>query len=119
MSARSDRQVRKFSNDEGAAPAVRPNNMGLPFAVIRTVQAGVHCGFVCNVSGQQVTLREARRVWRWRGANTLHELSQGGCDQEYSRISEMVPEIQLLDAIEVIPCSADAAENLQQSRWPA
>lgn len=116
MSASAERQVRKFSRD---TEDVKPQQqVGLKFVVVRTRASGVHCGYLMNVSGQHVALLEARRVWRWRGANTLHELSQDGCDKDYSRISESVPEIVLLDALEVISCSRDAALNLQESRWP-
>lgn len=62
-------------------------------------------------------LADARRVWRWRGANSLHELSLRGAAKEYTRISEPVEQILLLDAIEVIPCTAEAEKNLRQSRW--
>lgn len=88
------------------------------FCVIRTVAAGVHVGTVESVNEQTVVLSDARRVWRWRGANTLHELSQRGASlTEFTRISEPVASITLLDAIEVLPCSADARKNLEVSRW--
>ena len=89
------------------------------FVLVRTVNAGVHCGYLKEVSqvGQSVMLTDARRVWRWSGANTLHELSLRGADMEYTRISEPVEEICILDAIELIPCTESARNNLSQSRW--
>lgn len=89
------------------------------FVVVRTRSAGVHVGYVDTIEGQRVRLLDARRVWRWRGANTLHELSKTGCDDTYSRISEPVQVIDLLDALEVIPCESAAAANLSRSRWPS
>ena len=91
--------------------------MSSPFVIVRTTYAGVHCGTLESQDGQKVALTNARRVWYWKGANTLNELSQKGCDDKASRISEPVPTITLLDAIEVIPCSADAQKNLERSRW--
>lgn len=90
-----------------------------PFVLVRTYAAGVHVGTLAAADGKTVTLTDARRVWRWRGANTLNELSQHGADTVYSRISDPVPSITLLDAIEIIPCSAIAAANLATSRWPS
>lgn len=87
------------------------------FCILRTRSAGVHCGVLVEIAGTVAVLRDARRVWRWRGANSLHELSQQGAAQEWTRISEPVPRIMLLEVIEVIPCTEKASKNLEQSRW--
>lgn len=87
------------------------------FVVIRTYSAGVHVGTLESLEGTRAVLVDARRVWRWRGANTLSELSQKGADTDWTRISEPVPSILLSEAIEVIPCSDAARENLSKSRW--
>jgi hypothetical protein len=88
------------------------------FVVVRTYSAGVHCGTLEKHDGKTVVLKDARRLWRWRGANTLNEVSQQGVDFEWSRLSEPVPEITLTEAIEVIACSDKGQENLSRSRWP-
>lgn len=85
--------------------------------LVRTYSAGVHFGTLISHEGTRVELSNAVRIWRWRGANTLNELSIHGCDQEWSRISEAVESIVLTEAIEVIPCKSKAAENLRVSRW--
>lgn len=87
------------------------------FVIVRTYSAGVHCGMLKSIDGKFVVLSDARRIWRWRGANTLHELSQNGASWEYTRISEPVPSIVLTEAIEVLQCSLEAVLNLQESRW--
>lgn len=88
------------------------------FVIIRSRDAGVHCGTLENIAdGGMVTLSEARRIWRWRGANTLSELSQRGADEDWTRISEPVPKIVIIGTCEVIPCSVVARENLARSRW--
>lgn len=86
--------------------------------VIRTYSAGVHVGEVVEWDGHKtVELKNATRIWRWRGANTLSELSQLGCDAEYSRVSQPVPSVILTEAIEILPCSAFAADSLKTPRW--
>lgn len=85
--------------------------------VIRTYSAGVHVGELVSREGKEVVLANAHRIYRWKGANTLHELSQKGVDLDYTRISESVPSITLTEAIEVIPCSPEAAINLCTPRW--
>ena len=89
------------------------------FVVVRTRNAGVHCGVLAESAGTAVVLTAARRVWRWRGANTLHEMALRGVDDGYSRVSEPVGKILLTEAIEVLPCATEAQRNLSRSRWPA
>ena len=97
---------------------MKPKTKKQPFVVVRTHSAGVHTGYLVSRSDQDVTLREARRIWRWRGANTLHEIALRGASlTEYTRISESVEAITLTEGIEVIPATAEAEDNLRRSRW--
>lgn len=73
--------------------------------IIRTFSAGVHVGeMVGNWEdvNKPIVLKNARRIWKWSGANTLNEISKNGLNRKSSRISEPVDEIQLIP-IEVIP----------------
>jgi hypothetical protein len=89
-----------------------------PFVVVRTYSAGVHVGNLVRREGKEVELTNARRVWRWRGANTLHELALCGASVTgYTRISDPVTSIVLTEVIEVIQCTHVAAANLATSRW--
>jgi hypothetical protein len=94
---------------------VRKSNVVL----IRTYSAGVHVGTpVGKLKGREITLKNAHRIWRWQGANTLHELSQSGSSNtSFTRISEQVPSITLTEVIEIIPCSIDAAKSLTTPVW--
>ena len=85
------------------------------YCIIRTQSAGVHAGIVTVVSvdGRQVTLVSARRIWQWFGAFTLSEVSQTGIDQEKSRVTAAVPEIYLIEVIEIIPASDAAREIIE------
>ena len=84
--------------------------------VVRTYSAGVHIGELVSRKGSEVTLRNACRLWRWRGANTLHEVALRGVADEHTRISERVTGITLTGAIEVIPATVEAAATFG-SRW--
>ena len=93
-------------------------NKAKKYVLVRTFSAGVHFGVLAARKGREVTLTNARRIWRWRGANTLHELSLRGAHlTEHTRISEPVQTITLTEAIEVIPVAETARVNLSQSRW--
>jgi hypothetical protein len=86
------------------------------YVVVRTRAAGVHQGTLLEFAGTCVLLGDARRLWRWSGANTLHEVSLRGVAIP-SRISKRVRIICLTEAIEVIPCTAEARANLDSDRW--
>jgi len=84
--------------------------------LVRTYSAGVHYGRLRSHNGREAELRQARRIWSWRGANTLHELSLRGGDPG-SRISETVKSILLTEVIEIIPCEQAAIENIGRRGW--
>ena len=86
------------------------------FVIVRCRDAGVHCGILKSVHGRQVELTDARRIWRWSGANTLNEVSLRGSSGD-TRIAEPVDDICLLEACEVIPCTKEGEKNLRRSRW--
>jgi len=89
-----------------------------PFVVVRTYSAGVHVGTLVSQRGREVVLGDARRLWRWKGANTLHEIALRGVSlSEFTRISEPVARITLTEAIEIIPATHEAAAILSRSIW--
>jgi hypothetical protein len=85
--------------------------------LIRTYSAGVHVGKLVSRAGKEVVLADARRIWRWYGANTLHELSLTGVDSARSRISQPVSEITLTEAIEVLPLTDAALATIEKTGW--
>lgn len=89
------------------------------FVLVRTNNAGVHVGTLVARRDEEVVLRDGYRIWRWKGANTLHELATHGADMdEYTCISEKSPGLVLvLGVIEVIETTPTAAKNLATPRW--
>lgn len=86
------------------------------YVVVRTCSAGVHVGTLAAHDCKRVTLTDARRIWSWKGANTLHEISLHGVGAG-SRVSEPVSQIVLTEAVEIIPCTTEGAENLRSAKW--
>jgi len=84
--------------------------------IIRTYSAGVHFGVIVERYGKEVQPADARRIWSWKGANTLNEIALHGL-KKGCRISEPVPTITLLEAIEIIPCLPEAVEALEAVGW--
>lgn len=93
-------------------------NMIGQFVIVRCRNAGVHMGTLVDRIGSTVELKDARRLWRWRGANTLNEVAGGGVDiTQHTRISDRIHSIVLTEACEVIPTTALAKEKLDRSIW--
>ncbi len=87
-----------------------------PYVVVRTYSAGVHVGVLESRKGQEVTLSSARRLWSWKGAHTLHEVSLRGVAIG-SRVSDPVKTIDLTQAIEIIPCERAGEKSLREAVW--
>lgn len=77
--------------------------------LVRTQSAGVHFGQLITRNGQEVHLKNARRLWSWTGALSLSEVSTGGVDIKNSKISVPVEEIILPQMIEIMPLKSNLA----------
>jgi hypothetical protein len=86
------------------------------YVVVRTYSAGVHVGELVDRRAREVDLANARRIWSWKGANTLHEVANHGV-KDGSRVSEAVSSITLLESIEIIECSAEGEAALRTATW--
>jgi hypothetical protein len=92
----------------------KQQEIGGEYVIIRTCSAGVHAGYLHKREGKEVTLRNARRIWYWEGAASLSQMALEGVKKpEKCKFSVAVPEILLLEAIEVIPCTDAAMKNIQ------
>jgi len=79
------------------------------YVIVRGDCSGVFAGTLAEQNGREVTLRNARRLWRWAGATDTVQLAMEGVKQPSGCNFTMECEaIKLLDAIEVIPTTAEA-----------
>ena len=87
---------------------------GLDYCIVRTYSAGVFAGyFNRKVKGQEGTVINARRLWYWDGANSLSELAMKGVTKPTNcKFAIIVPEIDLKNIIEVLPCTENARLNI-------
>jgi hypothetical protein len=84
--------------------------------IIRSYASGVHFGTLVAQHGRQVELTNARRLWRWDVAShgiSLSEVAVYGPTGSQSKICCVVAEITILDALEIIPCSVNAAAVIE------
>lgn len=90
-----------------------PKSTKLPYVIVRTYSAGVFAGYLKGRKGQEVILINARRLWYWSGAASLSQLSQDGVSKPNEcKFPCEVPKVELLQTIEIIPCSEKAKKSI-------
>lgn len=84
--------------------------------IIRTYAAGVWFGTLEQKDGNEVIIRDARRMWRWwaKESVSLSAVSIHGIKQEKSKIAESI-ETVWLEAIEIIPCTESAITSIESA----
>lgn len=81
--------------------------------IIRGDRSGVFYGEIAERNGQEVTIRNCRRLWYWDGAASLSQLAKDGTKKPRNcKFTVTVDELVVLDAIELIPCTEDAERSI-------
>jgi hypothetical protein len=76
------------------------------YVIVRSRDAGVHAGHLMARVGDEVALANSRRLWKWQGALTLSELSlTGPVKPGECKFAATLPDITIIGACEVIPCT--------------
>ena len=113
------KDVLSLFKGESKSKEIKDFEMKGKYCILRTYSAGVHFGTVVDHSEdyKAVLLKDCRRLWKWNGAKTLHEVSKNGVESSTSKISEVITEILITEVIEIIPCTEDAIKTLEASKW--
>ena len=82
--------------------------------IVRTYSAGVWFGEIAEKFGNEVIVKNARRLWKWWAAEgiSLSSVALHGVKHEESKIVEAVPAVWL-EAIELIPASDKAIASIE------
>ena len=82
--------------------------------VVRTYSAGVWFGEITEKSGNEVIIKDARRMWKWWAEEgiSLSSVALHGIKQDKSKIVEPVHAVWL-EAIELIPASDKAIASIE------
>lgn len=110
------RQIAELFNGIRPVPAVQ-NTKAHPFVgkyvIARCYAAGVHAGEVVSVDGENVILKDSRRLWSWKAKDgvALSGVAQTGV-QSGCKIDFMNPEIALTGVCELIPATEVAKESI-------
>ena len=83
--------------------------------IIRGDRSGVFYGEITEQKGQEVTIKNCRRLWSWDGAASLSQLASEGTKRpDNCRFTVTVESLTVLDAIELIPCTAEAVASIEE-----
>ena len=92
-----------------------PTFNGMKYCIVRTYSAGVFAGFIESRTGQEVVLRNVRRIWYWDGAASLSQLANEGVKKpENCKFAQVVDRIEVLQAVEILDCTNKAKNIIEK-----
>jgi hypothetical protein len=85
---------------------------GMKYVICRTYSAGVFAGYLKSRTGQEVVMKNARRLWYWDGAASLSQLAIDGVSEPQNcKFPQEVETVELLQVVEIL----DVTEKAQKS----
>ena len=82
--------------------------------IVRGDRSGVFFGTLVKREGREVELKDCRRIWYWEGAASISQLAvDGTLKPDYCKFTVAVDSIEILDAIEIIPCTDKAIKSIE------
>lgn len=108
------KQIAALVNSQVAQPqSNKPHPFVGKYVIARCYSAGVHAGEVVSVDGENVILKDSRRLWSWKAKDgvALSGVAQNGMKSE-GKVDTLNPEIALTGVCELIPCSSKARESI-------
>lgn len=114
LTIRQIREIRNMFSD--TTPAESLNDMIGKKVIVRTYSAGNWFGTLDQKSGNEVILKDARRMWRWWAAESisLSAVALYGLKQDKSKIVEPVEKVWI-ESIEIIPCTETAINSIEEA----
>lgn len=84
------------------------------YVIVRTYSAGVFAGYIVSRKGQEVIMKDARRLWYWKGAASLSQLALDGVKYPNEcKFPAPLPRVELLQAIEILDVSPKAEKCIK------
>lgn len=108
------KELAMLFNRAAPQPATNPAHPFVgKYVIARCYAAGVHAGEVVSADGENVILKDSRRLWSWKAKDgvALSGVAQNGLKSE-GKVDTLNPEIALTGVCELIPCSVKARESI-------
>lgn len=106
------KQIAAIFSGNTATPTANP--MIGQYCIARCYAAGVHAGEVVSVDGENVVLKDSRRLWSWKAQDgiALSGVAQHGVKSTECKIDVVNPLIYLSGVCELIPCTRQSKESI-------
>jgi hypothetical protein len=92
----------------------------MKYAIIRTYSAGVFAGYIEKRVGKEAKLREARRLWYWKGANSLSDLALNGVKYPADCKFTAPVDEEVTEVIEILEVTQKAKDSINSVKiWEA
>lgn len=83
------------------------------YVIARTYSAGVFAGTLVSRKGQEVILKNARRLWYWKGASSLSQLAMEGVKLPLEcKFPCEVDRVELLQVVEILDVTPAARKSI-------
>lgn len=85
--------------------------------IVRCNRAGVFFGTLKEYdnNNREATITDCRRIWYWDGAASLSQLAVDGTSAPREcKFTVVVPEMAVMDVIEIIPCTDKAVKSIEE-----
>jgi len=111
------KQISALFNGAQKTASISDNPVIGQYCIARCYSAGVHAGTVVSVDGENVVLKDSRRLWSWKAKDgvALSGVAQSGLTAEKSKVDVVNPTIYLTGVCELIPCSEKAKESINEA----
>lgn len=103
-----------FGNAQQAPKSNIANSVIGKYCIARCYSAGVHAGTVESVDGENVVLKDSRRLWSWKADEgvALSGVAQKGIVAKESKVDVVNPLIYLTGVCELIPCTKESEASI-------
>ena len=82
--------------------------------IVRGEHSGLFFGTLAQRDGREVKLTKCRRIWYWEGAASNFQLAAEGVKvPNKCKFTVTIDEIEILDAVEVLPCTDMAVKSIE------
>ena len=104
--------VALFGGNQATQPNIGSSLTG-KYCIARCYSAGVHAGEIVAVDGENVILKDSRRLWGWKAADgvALSGVAQHGI-KTGSKLDVVNPTIYLTGVCELIPVADGVREKI-------
>lgn len=85
--------------------------------IVRCNRAGVFFGTLTEFDkvNREATIADCRRIWYWDGAASISQLAvDGTSNPENCKFTVVVPEMSVMEVIEIIPCTDKAIKSIEE-----